>query len=466
MLKTRISALIILTLGLLFGFFVFSSENNTESSFAFKYGLDLDGGTHLTYRADVSEVASEDINNSLDSLRRTIERRINVFGVSEPIIQIEKGGAFSSEEDQHRLIVELPGVTDVSEAIDAIGKTPVLEFRVEGDEPFSFEQSVSISDDESEEGAIDLSIQAEDLANQIYNSFKPTGLGGGQLDRASVVFGNLNSEATVSLDFNKEGSDLLAEVTKNNVGKVMAIFIDKNLIQSPVIRQEINGGVAQITGSFTPEEARQLAQDLNFGALPLPIELIETQTIGASLGHDTLNSGVRALVYAFTIVFIFLIIWYRLPGLIAIISLILYIAIMLALFKVIPVTLTSSGLAGFILSLGMAVDANILIFERIKEEISHNHSLNDSVREGFKRAWLPIRDGNMSSIISAIVLFWLSDTSLIKGFALVFGLGVLISMLTAVAVSRTFLLAISNNKKEGVLVKLFGSGLNFSKEEK
>lgn len=452
--KTRIFALGVLILGFLVGFLVYSTEKNPDSKLPFRLGLDLDGGTHLTYRADTSNTEPQDINNSLESLRQTIERRVNIFGVSEPIVQIERGGVFSSDADRDRLIIELPGVTDVSEAIKAIGKTPVLEFRVEK------EGSILI-----DENAYAILSEEEQLG--VYNSYAATGLGGGQLDRAQLNFDQFTGKPSVVLNFDKEGSKLLADVTKSNIGHSMAIFIDSTMLQNPVIQQEISGGQAQITGNFTPEEARDLVRDLNFGALPLPIELIETQTIGATLGHNTLYQGAKALVYAFVIIFIFLIIWYRLPGLVAMVSLAIYVAIMLALFKLIPVTLTASGVAGFILSLGMAVDANVLIFERMKEELNQGRVLVDAVREGFKRAWLPIRDGNLSSIISAIILFWLSNTSLVKGFALVFGIGVLVSMVTAVLISRTLLVSIANNKTSGTLVTLFGSGfMNNKKLEK
>lgn len=443
--KSRLFAIGIIILGLLIGFLVYSTEKDPNSRFPFRLGLDLDGGTHLTYRADTSDTDPQDVSSSLESLRETIERRVNIFGVSEPIVQIERGGVFSSESDKDRLIIELPGVTDVSEAIKAIGKTPVLEFRVE--------KEGSILVDENTYANLSKEEQLD-----VYNSYAATGLGGGQLDRAQLNFDQFSGRPSVVIDFNKDGTQLLADITRENINQSMAIFIDDTMLQNPVIQQEITGGQAQITGDFTPEEARSLVRDLNFGALPLPIELIETQTIGATLGHDTLNQGVKALVYAFGIIFIFLIIWYRLPGLIAMISLAIYVAIMLALFKLIPVTLTASGVAGFILSLGMAVDANVLIFERMKEELKQGRTLIDSVREGFKRAWLPIRDGNLSSIISAVILFWLSNTSLVKGFALVFGIGVLVSMITAVLISRTLLVAISNEKTSGMLIKMFGSG--------
>lgn len=445
MLKTRMLAVGLLILSLMVGFLVYSTQQNENSRFPFRLGLDLGGGTHLTYKADTSNVSPEEIESSLDSLRRTIERRVNTFGVSEPIVQIERGGLFSSKENKDRLIIELPGVTDVEEAIAAIGKTPLLEFKVQN------ENSIFINEEDAQ-------LLSEEERLEVYNSYTATGLGGGQLKRASLSFDQLSSGVTVLIEFDKEGSDLFAQVTRENVNKSMAIFIDKIMIQNPIIQQEITGGQAQITGNFKPEEARDLVRDLNFGALPLPIELIETQTIGATLGQDTLNHGVSALIYAFTIIFIFLLVWYRLPGLVATISLLVYIVIMLALFKLIPVTLTSSGLAGFILSLGMAVDANVLIFERMKEEVRSGRTLRDSVTEGFSRAWPSIRDGNLSSIISAVVLFWLSNTSLIKGFALVFGIGVLVSMITAVVISRTLLISMTNEKTSGFLVKLFGSG--------
>lgn len=453
MLKIRIIALILLILGGGLGYFVYSSENNPEARFPFHYGLDLDGGTHLTYRADTSQVLESEIPDAMDSLRRTIEKRVNVFGVSEPIVQVEKGGIFGNNADENRLIVELPGVTDVTQAINAIGQTPVLEFRLMRD---ADDTTVFSSSNIDENGTLQV---------QPYDLYKSTGLGGAQLKRAQVVFGSVASEPIVAVDFDSEGSKLFAEITRDNIGKQLGIFLDGNLISSPVIRQEIIGGTAQISGGFLPDEAKQLAQDLNLGALPLPIELIETQTIGASLGQETLNKAVSAFFIALSVIIFFLIIWYRLPGLLAGVSLVIYALMTFAIFKLIPVTLTSSGLAGFILSLGMAVDANILIFERIKEEFRHKErSFQDAIREGFSRAWPPIRDGNLSSIISAVVLYWLSGTSLVQGFALVFGLGVLMSMISAVVVSRSFLLACSVVNKNKLIMFMFGSGF-FNKKE-
>jgi preprotein translocase subunit SecD len=433
MTKIRIWAAILLILGVGAGFFVYSSEIGQNERFHFKLGLDLNGGTHLTYGADVSEIETADIDDSMDTLRETIERRVNIFGVSEPLVQVEKGGLFSEEENNYRLIVELPGVTDVSEAIRQIGETPILEFRLQKD------LDESASDDLAN---LDFNDQ-EAVLETIRNQYEPTGLTGAQLSRASLVFDQISGQPTILLDYNDEGSELLAQITRENIGEPMAIFLDGEIISNPVIRDEITGGQATISGNFKAEEARDLVKSLNFGALPVPIELIETQTIGATLGEETLNHGVQALLIGLGIIFLFLIALYRIPGLIATIALIFYVAFMLALFKLIPVTLTASGLAGLILSIGMAVDANILIFERMKEELRGGASKYDAVKSGAEHAWSSIRDGNITSIISAVVLYWMSGTSLVKGFALVFGIGVLVSMFTAVVVTRTLLLSIS-----------------------
>lgn len=429
MLKYRFMTLVIIVVAVAVGFFVYNSEVNKTGK-EFKYGLDLSGGTHLVYRADTSGVESSEVDEAMDVLRRTIDRRVNIFGVSEPLVQVEKGGAFSNENDSNRLIVELPGVTDLEDALGAIGETPLLEFKLQTTD----EELIATLPE----------LDGEDLTKELFDQiYIPTGLTGGQLERAILVFDQVTGEPTVSIEFNKEGSDLFAEITRENIGNFLAIFLDGEIISAPVIRSEIVGGTAQITGQFTPEEARDLVNNLNFGALPVPIELISTQTIGATLGGDTLSSGVKALMVSMVVIFTFLVLFYRLPGFIASISLVFYLIFMLTLFKLIPVVLTASGLAGFILSIGMAVDANILIFERLKEELDSGKGLRESILDGFKRAWPSIRDGNISSILAAAILFWFSGTSLIKGFALVFALGVLVSMISAVLVSRTLLMVIS-----------------------
>lgn len=446
MLKIRIIAFLLLFSGFLVGYFVYNTEISTEANapFKFKLGLDLDGGTHLAYQADVSGINNSDISEAMSALRDTIERRVNIFGVSEPIIQIEQSGVFSEDGNENRLIVELPGVTDVSEAIKQIGKTPILEFRL-------------LSEEATTSPIFNLqATTTEDILFQLKEQYEPTGITGAQLDRSRLIFDNTINQPEIALDFNSEGKELLKKVTGENIGRVMAIFLDGVMISDPVIRDEIVNGQAVISGNFTPDEARELVRNLNLGALPVPIELIETQTIGPSLGAETLNKGIEALIIGFLIIFIFLIAFYRLPGLVATIALLIYGILMLALFKLIPVTLTSSGLAGFILSIGMAVDANILIFERIKEELKNGDNLYESIKAGTKKAWPSIRDGNITSIIAAVVLYWLSGTAVVQGFALVFGIGVLVSMLTAVIVSQAILLAVSSKRHLLFLEMLFG----------
>jgi preprotein translocase subunit SecD len=448
MFKVRLWALIIILVGAGLGFLVYKTEQ-PDSNFNFKFGLDLDGGTHLTYGADTSKVSRGEIAGAMDSLRKTVERRINVFGVSEPIVQVETGGLFSEDKNANRLIVELPGITDVNQAVEMIGKTPILEFRLAGD-PAAISALSS--------AAASSTTTPEELSKLLSKAYIPTGITGSQLQKASLVFGQGTTGPTISLTFNEEGKKLFAEITKNNIGKVMAIFLDGQILSSPVIQDEIPNGQAQITGQFTAEEGKQLVQDLNYGALPLPIKLIETQSIGATLGTNTLNAGTTALIYALLAVFVFMILWYRLPGIIACVALVFYVILNLLAFKFIPVVLTASGIAGFILSIGMAVDANVLIFERIKEEIRKGLSTFDAVNEGTKRAWTSIRDGNLTSLISAVILFWLSGAAVVKGFALVYGIGILISMISAIVISRLLLLAISSKKPNKILEALFGTG--------
>lgn len=443
MFKVRLWAFIIILIGTSLGFLIYNTEK-PDSNFNFKFGLDLDGGTHLTYVADTSKVSRSEVAGAMDSLRKTVERRINIFGVSEPIVQVETGGLFSDDKNSDRLIVELPGVTDVNEAVKMIGKTPVLEFRLEGDTSAQAELSAATT--------------SEKIQAALAKAYIPTGLTGAQLKKASLVFQQNSSSPLISLEFNDEGKKMLSEITKNNVGKVMAIFLDGQILSAPVIQDEILTGQAQITGKFEAQEAKKLVQDLNYGALPLPITLIETQSIGATLGSNTLNAGAMALVYALLAVFVFMIVWYRLPGFIACIALVFYVILTLLAFKFIPVVLTASGIAGLILSIGMAVDANILIFERIKEEIRKGLTTFEAVNEGTKRAWSSIRDGNLTSLISAVILFWLSGAAVVKGFALVYGIGILLSMLSAVLISKVLLLAISSKKTNKLLEKFFGTG--------
>ncbi|OGG59601.1 protein-export membrane protein SecD [Candidatus Kaiserbacteria bacterium RIFCSPHIGHO2_01_FULL_56_24] len=436
--KYRLWALVILLLGGLLGWYVYHSQ--VTGSRPFRLGLDLSGGTQLIYKADLNAIAGGDVNESMNALRDTIERRVNIFGVAEPLVQTEKGGTLAGEAQQ-RLIVELPGVTDTEKAIAMIGATPTLEFRMLKDGATVPEEGQPIAD--------------------IDALFEPAAVTGKNVERAELQFGNgggLANEATVVLHFNSEGKQIFADLTGKNVGKIFGIFLDGVPISTPVIREAIPDGTAVISGNFTPDSAKELVRNLNYGALPVPIELLTTETVGGTLGGEAVKDGIMAGLWGIGAVALFMVLWYRLPGLVAVIALSLYIIANLAIFKLLPVTLTAAGIAGFILSIGMAVDANILIFERMKEELKAGKNTRDAIHDGFARAWLSIRDSNISSMITAVILFWFG-TSLIKGFALVFGLGVLVSMLTAISISRTFLLSLGIAAEKGFARFLFGSGV-------
>jgi protein-export membrane protein SecD len=443
MLRVRLSALAIFLCTALIAWFVYDSQ--IDGYRPFRLGLDLSGGTQLVYKADVSGVPSSDVRESMNALRETIERRVNIFGVAEPLVQTERGGTLAGQSEE-RLIVELPGVTDTQAAIAMIGQTPTLEFRL-------------------------LRENAQQLPSEgtpfelVKDLFEPAMVTGKHVAHAQLQFGNgsgLANEAVVILNFNSEGAQLFADLTGQNVGRPFGILLDGTLISIPVIREAIPGGTAVISGNFTPEEARELVRNLNFGALPVPVELLSTQAVSGTLGAEAVKDGVAAGVWGLLAVALFMVIWFRLPGFLATMALISYAIITLALFKLIPVTLTAAGIAAFILSIGMAVDANVLIFARMKEELEKGRSVEEAVREGFARAWASIRDSNISSLITATILFWLG-TSIVKGFALVFGLGVLVSMFTAITVSRTFLLAVTVKSDNRLYRALFGSGFSRSR---
>jgi protein-export membrane protein SecD len=435
--KHRLFSIVLIIVLIAVGYFIYASQINKTgfaSKFAFKYGLDLAGGTQLTYKADVSQIAPADVGDAMSTLRDVIERRVNLFGVSEPVVQVLGGGAGSSID--HKLVVDLPGVTDVNKAIALIGQTPTLEFRL---------------------------VPTTATSTVTYANTEPTGLTGRYVKHATVGFTSTGvGQTVVDLAFNSEGAALFASTTKNNIGRQLAIFLDGEPLSAPVIREQIADGNAQISGNFNPQTAKDLVRNLNYGALPVPVELVGTQSVGASLGQQALFATTKAGVIGFIVIALFLILWYRLPGLLATVSLLIYVALSLLVFKLIPVTLTSAGLAGFILSIGMAVDANILIFERMREEMLRGLSVSDAIKEGFGRAWLSIRDSNSSSIITAAVLYYFSSTAVIKGFALVFGIGVLISMFTAITVSRTFLMALGNLHNARISKFLFHNGFRSS----
>ncbi len=605
----------------------------------FRLGLDLQGGTHLIYQADMSQIDAVDRNSALNGVRDVIEKRVNVFGVSEPLVQTNISG------DDYRIIVELAGIKDVNKAIKMIGETPLLEFKEQDDSPrtltdeektnldefntkaknkaieilgkvvsggdfstlakefsedtqskdnggelgwitavdypqvvevvkdfeagettkelveasngyeifklndkrfkknpfdetqiekevkaahlllcydgidgcsngLSKEEAYSkikklkaeatpanfsklVKENSTEPGAdstggelgwfgrgkmvkpfedtvfsqkvgtISYVVETKFGYHIIYkeaereikeynvshifiptmserdiigdqNNWKLTKLTGKNLDRARVSFNPNDNTPEVSLEFDAEGSKLFEDITGRNVNKPVAIFLDGEAISTPNVNQKISGGRAVISGKFNIKEAKILAERLNAGALPVPISIITQQTVGASLGKASLSASLKAGIIGLLIVALFMILYYRLPGLLAVISLLFYGLVMLAIFKLLPVTLSLSGMAGLILSIGMAVDANVLIFERLKEEFYNGKPASIAIRDAFIRAWPSIRDGNISTIITSFILY-VFTTSVVKGFAITLGIGVIISMISAIYVTKNFL---------------------------
>lgn len=389
-------------------------------SIPYRLGLDIQGGTHLVYVADMSRIAALDQASSMDAVRDVIERRVNLFGVAEPLVQIEKSGS------EQRLIVELAGIKDINAAIKLIGETPFLEFKEQ-------------RSDADRDKILAAQKKGKDLGEDPY--FQSTDLTGRFLQRADVQYDHTTFQPQISLELTSDGAALFSEITKRSIGKQLAIYLDGAPISAPVVQEEITGGKAQITGHFTPNQAKELAGRLNAGALPVPIKLVAQETVQASLGQESLARSLEAGIIGFVAVAVFMVFWYRLPGLLSVLALLLYVAIILAIFKLIPVTVTVAGIAGFILSMGMAVDANILIFERFKEELGGGKGLEESIREGFGRAWTSIRDSNISSLITSVILYWLG-TSVVRGFALTLGIGILVSMFSAISVTRTLLIGV------------------------
>lgn len=467
----------------------------------FSLGLDLQGGAHLVYLADMSGIEETDRDEALESARDIIERRVNLFGVSEPVVQANK-----TADGEYRIIAELAGIKDVQDAIAMIGETPILEFKEQDDAAISeIEKLIADNYEENNsnnEGleattsdaisAEDISISEEDLLNlgiDANSGWKSSGLTGKYLKRSTVQFNPNDGSPEVSLEFNPEGAALFEEITARNIGRPVAIFLDGYPISIPNVNEKITGGQAVISGTFTIDEAKDLVKRLNSGALPVPISLIAEKTVEASLGSKSISNSLQAGLIGLLLVSIFLIIAYRLPGLLSVVSLIIYGMLVLAIFKALPlwlalfliillvalifyvfddlkifngslalmfgifgvllffyalqaITLTVAGIAGFILSLGMAVDANILIFSRVKEELKLGKTVSQAVDEGFKRAWPSIRDGNFSTILTCFILMFFG-TSTIQGFGTTLFIGIVISLFSAIVVTKLLLSLVS-----------------------
>lgn len=401
---------------------------------AFRKGLDLEGGTSVTLKAEMTGIPENQRDNALDAAKDVIERRINFFGVSEPVIQTAK------VSNEHRINVEIPGVTDTDEAIKLIGKTAKLTFWEEGQV--------------ATESALLTATEAAKLASEsgvplgIIRGFGPgakkTDLTGADLKQANVTFDPSTGNPQVALEFNSKGSKKFADITKRNIGKSVAIALDDQVITAPSVNEAIFGGSAVISGNFTTQEAKNLQIQLNAGALPISLSIIRQSATGASLGEASLQKSLFAGVIGFGIIVIFMVVLYGRLGIVASLALVVYTLIVLALFRLIPVTLTLAGIAGFILSIGVAVDANILIFERMKEEMRRGLSHEKAVELGFSRAWPSIRDSNISSIITSAILYYFG-TAIVKGFAFTLAIGVIVSMFSAITVTRTLLRWIYKN---------------------
>ncbi len=440
--KTLLNLLFILVLTIATAYIVYPQNQGIEiqkyginyrNDLKFHLGLDLRGGTHLVYQADLSQVEDKDKNSAMEGVRDVIERRVNTFGVSEPVVQIA---------NKDRLIVELAGIKDVNKAIKMIGETPLLEFKEEMTEEEKNKFKAQFKDS---------NLKDEQLTPFLYKS---TGLGGKQLKRADVVFNPKTYEPEVQLQFDDEGKKLFGEITSRNVGKRVAIFLDGAPISIPVVDEPITSGKAVISGNFTVKEAKILAQRLNAGALPVPIKLISQQTVDASLGKDSVQKSLTAGIIGLIALSLFMIVYYRLQGFLAVIALAIYSLVVLSIFKLIPITLTLSGITGFILSIGMAVDANVLIFERIKEELRKGKTMSIALEEGFARAWSSIFDSNVSTLITCLILAYFG-TSIIEGFAITLGIGVAVSMFSAVFVTKTLLRIVTMTRLRNILW-LFG----------
>ncbi|MBI4094997.1 MAG: protein translocase subunit SecD [Candidatus Liptonbacteria bacterium] len=365
-------------------------------------GLDLVGGSHLVYQVDLSQVSNEDRGSVLNGIRDVIERRVNLFGVSEPQVFLAESGG------ETLLVAELAGLRDVNEAIRLIGETPLLDFR-----------------------------EVEQTGTSTAR-FLTTELTGRFVRGAQLTFDQTLGSPQVSISFNSEGAKLFEELTGRNVGKPLAIFLDNQRISAPVVQEKISGGSAVISGNFSRDEALTLIGRFNAGALPAPITLVNQQTVSATLGLNSLNRAIFAGAAGTFLIIVFMAFSYGVLGIFAALSLIIYIILTLAVFKLIPITMTLAGVAGFILTIGMAIDANILIFERTKEEIERGLSRPTAMEEGFRRAWPSIRDSNITTIITAIILYYFTS-SFIRGFALTLFFGVLMSMFSAITATRLFL---------------------------
>ncbi len=422
-----------------------------------KLGLDLQGGLQVLMEVDKPADYVVD-PQALQDAKQILENRSNGLGVSEVVFQIA---------GNRRIVGEFPGLTNTSEVIAVLKQTGELEFLDLGDTPLN-EGTVVKTDSGS--GSAEIIPTPTVAATPSSGAATPTTVAledkvyhtvmtGADLKEVGVGRDTVTGEYYISFVLTDEGRTVFSEYTSKNIGKYLAISLDKKLISVPVIKNAITEGSGQISGSFTEQSANNLAIQLRYGSLPIPLKVVQSQAVGPTLGQDSVRKSLIAGAIGLAIVMLFMALYYRLPGLLADLALIIYALITYALFRLIPVTLTLPGIAGFVLSIGMAVDANILIFERLKEELIAGRTLKQAVDLGWKRAWSSIRDSNISTLITCVILFWFGSTfgaSLVKGFSLTLALGVLVSMFTAIIVTRTFLHITLDNLKLTGHNKWFG----------
>lgn len=392
---------------------------HVKRDLSFRKGLDLEGGTSITLKADMKNIKPDQRNNALDSAKTVIERRVNFYGVSEPIVQT------AHVNNDYRVIAEIPGITDVRQAISLIGTTAKLSF---------WEQGASGS------GTLTASPSALPIGitELLGPDAKQTDLTGSDLQQTAVTFDQNSSKPQVQLTFTSAGAKKFADITRRNVGKIVAIALDNQVIEAPRVNDVISTGNAVITGSFTLDQAKSLQVQLNAGALPVSLSVLQQQAIGATLGTSSLQKSLIAGILGFIVIVVFMCVLYGRLGVLASIALGLYTLIVLSLFRIIPVTLTLAGIAGLILSIGIAVDANILIFERMREEQRRGKPREAALELGFNRAWASIRDSNISSLITSSILYYFG-TGIVRGFALTLAIGVIVSMFSAIVVTRTLI---------------------------
>jgi len=378
-----------------------------------RQGLDLQGGTEVTLEDNMKDIVASDRSDALDSAKEIIARRVDLYGVAEPSIKTVVS------QDTYRILVALPGVTNPEEALALIGQTASLDF---------YEMPVATD-------------------SPTYADLRPTGLTGKDLKKTSVGFNSQNGKPEIKLEFTEDGGKKFGEITSRNIDKPVWILLDGQILTAPTVQQAIMDGKAVINGEYTTQEAKNMVITLNAGALPVPINIIKQQNIAPTLGETSVTDSLKAGAVGLALVALFMIMNYGWLGLIADLGLVIYGLLTLAVYKIVPITITLPGLAGFILSIGMAVDSNILVFERMKEESRKGNDWLGSMELGFGKAWDSIKDANIATLITTFVLFnpfdwnFLNSSGMVRGFALTLFLGIAISLFTGIFITRNLLRA-------------------------